>query len=181
MVMVYNLKLNQLAQAKEKRKQARSLLAQDTDPKLYKDDQQLKQQAIHNNTLQVVAQNWFGVKKSAIISDYAKDIWRSLELHIFQSLGKYPVANLTAPIVIAVLNKVAKAGNLETVRRLAQRLNEIMNFAVNTGLIHANALSGIKAAFESPNVNTWQPLSPKNCQNSCISKGHGHIQWYARQ
>ncbi|MDT0602548.1 integrase domain-containing protein [Thalassotalea castellviae] len=150
-----------LAQAREKRKNARELLAQDIDPKTYKDEQQLKQQEIHSNTLQVVAENWFSIKQSSISPNYAKDIWRSMELHIFPSLGKYPVASLTAPVVIAVLKKVAKEGNLETVRRLAQRLNEVMTFAVNTGLIHANSLSGIRAAFEKPAVKHMATIKPE--------------------
>lgn len=76
-----------LAQARDKRKQARELLAQDVDPKAYKDEQQLIQQEIHSNTLQVVSRNWFGIKESSISLNYAKDIWRSMELHIFPSLG----------------------------------------------------------------------------------------------
>lgn len=149
-----------LAQAREKRKKYRELLAQDLDPKAYKDQEHLKEQERHNNTLQVVAENWFGIKETAITTDYAKDIWRSLALHIFPTLGKYPVASLTAPIVIAVLKKVAEAGNLETVRRLAQRLNEIMTYAVNTGLIHANPLSGIRAAFAKPKREHMPTIKP---------------------
>ncbi|WP_413284187.1 integrase domain-containing protein [Vibrio sp. MA40-2] len=149
-----------LAQAREKRKQARELLAQHVDPKVYKDEQRLKQQDQYSNTLQAVTENWFTIKKSSITEGYAKDIWRSLNLHIFPSLGKYPISSLTAPIVIAVLKNVAKSGNLETVRRLAQRLNEVMTFAVNTGLIHANPLSGIRAAFEKPVVKHMATIKP---------------------
>lgn len=150
-----------LAQARERKRKARELLAENVDPKAYKDQQQLMQQEIHSNILQVVAKNWFDIKESSISSNYAKDIWRSMELHIFPSLGKYPVASLTAPVVIAVLQKVAKGGNLETVRRLAQRLNEVMTFAVNTGLIHANPLSGISAAFEKPAVKHMATIKPE--------------------
>jgi integrase len=150
-----------LAQAREKRKKYRELLAQDIDPKAYKDEEHLKEQEKYSNTLQVVAQNWFGIKEGAISSNYAKDIWRSLELHIFPSLGKYPVSKLNAPLVIAVLKKLAETGNLETVRRLAQRLNEIMTFAVNTGLIHSNGLSGIRAAFEKPIAQHMATIKPE--------------------
>lgn len=150
-----------LLQARDKRKQARELLAQDVDPKVYKDDIKHKQKQLHSNTLCVVAKNWFDIKETSISEGYAKDIWRSLELHIFPSLGKYPVANLTAPLVIAVLKKVSKVGNLETVRRLSQRMNEIMTFSVNTGLIHSNVLSGIKSAFEKPVAKNMATIKPE--------------------
>jgi hypothetical protein len=100
--------------------------------------------------------NWLEIKKSEIKPDYAKDIWRSLELHVLPKLGSYPISKLTAPIAIDALKKVSASGNLETVRRLAQRLNEVMTFAVNTGLIYANPLTGIKSAFEKPKCNIWQ-------------------------
>jgi integrase len=53
-------------------------------------------------------------------------------------------------MVIDVINPVAARGNLETVKRLCQRLNEIMTFAVNTGVIHHNPLAGIRESFANP-------------------------------
>ncbi len=150
-----------LANARDKRKVARELLAKNIDPKHVKDQEKLAQQDIHNSTLQVVAQEWFGVKESAISNNYAKDIWRSLDLHVFPTLGKYPITHLTAPLVIDTLRKVEKSGNLETVRRLAQRINEIMVFAVNTGLIPTNNLSGIKSAFEKPVSQHMATIAPE--------------------
>ncbi|MCJ8349175.1 integrase domain-containing protein [Moritella sp.] len=169
-----------LAQARGKRKTYRELLAQDIDPKGYKDQEHLKEQEKHNNSLQVVAENWFGIKETAITTDYAKDIWRSLELHIFPTLGKYPVASLTAPVVIAVLKKVAETGNLETVRRLAQRLNEIMTFAVNTGLIHANPLSGIKSAFEKPKRAHMPTIKPEELPELMLTLNRANLHMITR-
>ena len=40
-------------------------------------------------------------------------------------------------------------GKLETIKRLCQRINEIMFYASNTGLIEANPAVKIKDAFES--------------------------------
>ena len=42
------------------------------------------------------------------------------------------------------------SGKLETIKRLCQRINEIMFYAVNIGLIEANPAVKIKDAFESP-------------------------------
>ncbi|OCG46348.1 hypothetical protein A9G35_05450 [Gilliamella sp. Choc5-1] len=41
-------------------------------------------------------------------------------------------------------------GKLETIKRLCQRINEIMFYAVNIGLIDANPAAKIKDAFEIP-------------------------------
>ncbi|WP_353518268.1 integrase domain-containing protein [Thalassotalea sp. SU-HH00458] len=149
-----------LANAREKRKEAHELLAQDIDPKEHRIEVQTQKKGLLENTLKSVAVDWFDIKKNSIKQDYAKDIWRSLEIHVFPALGKYPVSKLTAPIAIDALKKVSSAGNLETARRLTQRLNEIMTFSVNTGLIHANPLSGINAAFEKPKRQHMATIKP---------------------
>lgn len=71
-----------------------------------------------------------------------------------------PLNKLTAPIVIEVIRPVSAKGSLETVRRLYQRINEVMVFAVNTGLLTSNPLTGINKAFEVPKKNHMPTLKP---------------------
>lgn len=99
-------------------------------------------------------------KKDDVTPDYAVDIWRSLELHIFPYIANTPVRDINAPQVIELLKPIAAKGSLETVKRLAQRLNEVMNFATNCGLIQANPLTGIKAAFKKPKKENMVALKP---------------------
>lgn len=150
-----------LSQARELRMNALELLAKDIDPKDHKNELSRQQQEKINNTLKLVALNWFKVKSTQVSSEHAGDLWRSLELHIFPSLSKLPIDKITAPLVIEELQPLAAKGNFETIKRLTQRLNEIMNFSVNTGLIHANPLSGIKSAFQAPERKNMPSLLPK--------------------
>jgi len=149
-----------LADARKLKDKAKELLAKDIDPKEHKDELNRQQQEKLSNTFEQVAANWFQVKKTEISADYAKDLWRSLEIHIFPALGKQPISNITAPLTIDVIKPIAAKGSLETVKRLTQRLNEIMNYAVNTGLIHSSPLTGIKAAFKKPEKQHMPTLTP---------------------
>jgi len=149
-----------LKQARDKRAEARTLLAQDIDPKTHRDENAALEKELYQNTLNCVVINWFEIKKTEIKSDYAKDIWRSLELHVLPKLGSYPISKLTAPIAIDALKKVSASGNLETVRRLAQRLNEVMTFAVNTGFDPCQSFNCIKSAFEKPKVQHMATIKP---------------------
>lgn len=63
-------------------------------------------------------------------------------------------------MVIKLLKPIEARGSLETVKRLAQRLNEIMDFATNCGLVTANPLTGIKAAFKKPKKENMATLQP---------------------
>ena len=55
-----------------------------------------------------------------------------------------PISEINAPETIEMLKHLHLKGALEMVKRICQRLNEIMVFATNTGLISHNPIAGIK-------------------------------------
>ncbi|MBO0170453.1 integrase, partial [Vibrio parahaemolyticus] len=89
--------------AREKTREMRQHVAEGIDPKTHRDNQLITAQIAQSSTLKSVAEEWFEVRKHHVSEDYANDIWRSLELHIFPNLGNMPISELTAPIVIQVL------------------------------------------------------------------------------
>lgn len=150
-----------ISNARKKRDAAKVLLAQDIDPKEHRDEEERLVKAAHGNTLEAIAFQWLEVKKTKITSNHATDTLRSLERHIFPELGKLPLHKITAAKAIKVIEPVAAKGSLETVKRLCQRLNEIMIYAVNTGVIDTNRLAGIKQAFQSPVKQHLPTLKPE--------------------
>ena len=149
-----------LADARAKRLGAKSLLAKDIDPQEHRDEQALINESALSNTLRGIAVQWLEVKKTKVTADHAIDSWRSLELHIFPVLGSVPIHKITAVKTIDAIKPIAAKGILETVKRLCQRLNEVMIFAVNTGLINANPLSGISKAFQTPAKQHQPTIAP---------------------
>ncbi|OOY83952.1 integrase, partial [Solemya velum gill symbiont] len=149
-----------LADARKRRSEAKELLAKHIDPKEYRDEQSRISEKAHNNTLEYLATQWLEVKKADISADHATDTWRSLELHIFPNLGKVPIHKITATKAIETLKPIAAKGSLETIKRLCQRLNEIMVYAVNTGIIENNPLTGIRQAFQKPTKQHLPTLKP---------------------
>ncbi|MFG5039078.1 tyrosine-type recombinase/integrase [Vibrio cholerae] len=149
-----------LVQARKASLNAKELIAQGIDPQDERKRQQQAHKEIHEHTFVNVAKDWFAIKQHDVTPDYALDIWRSLELHIFPHISEKPVKAITAPEIIDLLKPIEAKGSLETVKRLTQRLNEVMNFATNCGLIQANPLTGIKAAFKKPKKENMAALTP---------------------
>lgn len=147
--------------ARELASEARELVAVGTDPKEHREQQKAAQLAEQQNTFLSVAEKWFEIKRHEVSKDYADDIWRSLVLHAFPSLANYPIRDVKAPLVIETLKPLEAKGSLETVKRISQRLNEIMNYAANCGLIDANPLTGIKAAFKKPHKESMATIKPE--------------------
>ncbi len=150
-----------LANARKKAINARELLATDVDPQHHRDEQiQITKTAI-GNTLQATALKWLVVKQTKVSADHAQKLYRSLELHVMPALGSIPIHKVRAPQTIQALKPLAAQGSLETVKRVCQRLNEVMNFAVNSGLIDSNPLAKISEVFEAPDKQHLPTLEPE--------------------
>ncbi|AZF12715.1 Integrase [Pseudomonas sp. R2-37-08W] len=150
-----------LANARKKAAEARELLALGTDPKTQRDEARQAKLAETEHTFEKVATAWLELKKDSVTKAYAEDIWRSLTLHVFPSMKTTPLSQITAPMVIKILRPIEAKGSLETVKRLSQRFNEIMTYGVNSGLIFANPLNGIRAVFKKPKKENMAALPPE--------------------
>ena len=73
-----------------------------------------------------MALEWFNVKKNKVSPDYGQDILRSLEIHVFPYIGSLPINEIRNKTAKGTLKQLEAKGSLETVKRLCQRLNEIM-------------------------------------------------------
>ncbi|MEQ0234442.1 integrase domain-containing protein [Klebsiella sp. CN_Kp116] len=150
-----------LADARGLRANYLALLANGIDPQVQAEVAEEEQQIALDSIFSTVAANWFQLKRKSVTPDYAKDIWRSLEKDVFPAIGETPVQQIKARTLVEALEPIKARGALETVRRLVQRINEIMIYAVNTGLIDANPASGIGMAFEKPKKQNMPTLRPE--------------------
>lgn len=164
-----------LAQARKMTLEARELVAIDKDPKEEREITRYQQRAASEHTLHKVAEAWFDLKKESVTQPYAEDVWRSLALHVLPSIGDTPISKLTAPMAIDILRPLEAKGSLETVKRVSQRLNEIMTYAVNSGLIHANPLGGIRAVFKKPKKQNMPALSPDELPELMVAIANASI------
>ncbi|HBM2917040.1 integrase domain-containing protein [Klebsiella michiganensis] len=150
-----------LAAARQIRDQHLTTLAQGMDPQ-QQQEQASEQRLIELDSIfSTVTANWFQLKSKSVTEDYAKDIWRSLDKDVFPAIGSIPVQEIKARTIVEALEPIKARGALETVRRLVQRVNEIMIYAVNTGLIDANPASGVGMAFEKPKKQNMPTLRPE--------------------
>ncbi|MDM5092074.1 integrase domain-containing protein [Aeromonas rivipollensis] len=153
-----------LSAARERRREARALLAQGIDPRLHKEEQlaiaQAEQEA-SNNTFERMASKWLELKRHDVSEAYAADSWRSLELYVLPFIGSLPIDQIRAPKVIEILRPIEADGKHETVRRLCQRINEILDYSVNHGLLAANPCSAVRKVFKKPTKKHMPTLKPE--------------------
>ncbi|WP_077340022.1 integrase domain-containing protein [Pseudocolwellia agarivorans] len=149
-----------LADARKMRQESKDLLAQNIDPKSYREEQEQAKTNQLNDTLENVAASWLKIYKTKVKAKTADNCWNSLKTYIFPKLGKRAITSIRAKETIDIIQVVADKGSLELVSKLCQRLNAIMTFALNTGVAETNPLAGIKKAFETPTVTNLPTIQP---------------------
>lgn len=152
-----------LSAARERRREARALLAQGIDPKLHKEEQAAIVKAMEEastNTFEHMASKWLARKRHEVTKAYADDSWRSLEMYVLPFIGSMPISQTRAPKMIELLRPLEADGKHETVRRLCQRINEILDYSVNHGLLDANPCSAIRKVFKKPAKKHMPTLKP---------------------
>lgn len=149
-----------LSDARKLRAESRALLAKEIDPQEHQKELARNSLEAKTNTFKLVAERWWNIKKASVTEDYAEDIWRSLERDVFPAIGDVSLTDIKAHILVQAVQPVQARGALETVRRLCQRINEVMIYAQNTGLIDAVPSVNIGKAFEKPQKKNMPSIRP---------------------
>lgn len=144
-----------LKEAREKRDQARSLVAKGIDPR--SERRKEKQAAADSSikTFEVVAGEWYAFKlpRWAIAKKgAAKQAQLYLDKDLLPSLGKIPIAEVTRKDVLATLRIIEKRGALNVARKCRTWLNEIFRFGMACEYLDINPAADldIVAAKEPP-------------------------------
>ena len=172
-----------LSAARERRREARALLAKGIDPKTHKEEQAAVAQAEQEasaNTFERMAAKWLDLKRHSVTEEYATDSWRSLELYVLPFMGSIPIDQIRAPRVIELLRPLEADGKLETVRRLCQRINEILDYSVNHGLLDANPCSAIRKVFKKPTKKHMPTLKPDELPALMADIANGRLEHTTR-
>ncbi|NKG29323.1 integrase [Erwinia rhapontici] len=149
-----------LSDARKLRAESRALLAKEIGPQEHQKELARNSLEAKTNTFKLVAERWWNIKKASVTEDYAEDIWRSLERDVFPAIGDVSLTDIKAHILVQAVQPVQARGALETVRRLCQRINEVMIYAQNTGLIDAVPSVNIGKAFEKPQKKNMPSIRP---------------------
>jgi len=138
-----------LRDARERREEARKILANGSDPS---EARKAQKEAITNrvtNTFKAIAVEWFEVWKADKADGQPAKAWARLQNDVFPWIGDKPVAEITTPIVLDVLRRIENRGVSYTVVRKAKTsISQIMRYAIQTGRAERDPCPDLKGAFK---------------------------------
>lgn len=146
-----------LAAARRLRDAARLELHEGRDPGLEKKKRKEALVVSAGQTLEAVTRAWHENQKGRWASHHAWDVLHSLERDIFPSLGRVPIAEINAQLLLAALRRVENRGAVETAHRLRQRLEAIFDYAEAAEMVDRNPAEKLGKALKPKPSNRKQP------------------------
>jgi integrase len=136
-----------LVKAREKRDQARTLLADGVDPSTNRKAQKAAKVALLANSFETVGREWFAKMKPEWADSHADKIMARLERDIFPWLGKRPITELTPVEVLTTLKRISDRGAKDTAKRAQQDCGGVFRYAIQTGRASYNPIPDLRGAL----------------------------------
>lgn len=151
-----------LAQARVRRQEAREHLAAGRDPAAEKKRERLVAQVASGNTFETVAKEWLDKKSKG--KNFGPATREKIEWQLsfaYPDIGGRPVAQLTAPELLAVLRKLEARERFETAGRLRSTMSRVFRYAISVGLAErdpaADLIGALVVAEERHHAAIFEP------------------------
>jgi len=139
-----------LAEARQRREEARKQLAHGIDPGALRKAQK-QAETEETETFEVIGCEWHTKFTATWAPGHAVKIMSSLKRDVFPWIGGRPIKELKAPELLSVLRRIESRGTLETAHRVRGLFGQILRYAVATGRAERDAAADLRGALPQPN------------------------------
>jgi len=137
-----------LAQAREQRDTARTLLANGIDPMAQKKAARAARDEASSNSFEVISREWLEKRGPKSDTGDARLI-RILEKDLYPVIGALPVSDITPPVLLQALRKIEGRGTVATAHKAKQYAGQIFRYAVATGRAERDPSADLKGALKT--------------------------------
>lgn len=151
-----------LSDARKRREEARSLIAQGKDPSREKQRDKVRSRIQAADTFTAIANEYCAKRRrdgekgwapgTAIRSEYLLSLLNS-------SIGRLPIAEIEPADVLAAIRKIEAKGNLESARRTLQLSSAVFRFAVATARLRSDPTRDLRGALTAPTVTHYGAIT----------------------
>jgi integrase len=148
-----------LAEARDKRHEARNQVANGIDPGVERKalkETKAEQAAVTENSFEVVAREWHTAFSTQDPKKPNKEVWTEghattilsrLERDVFPWLGAKPVTDVRPIDILDVLRRVEGRGALESAHRIRTICGQVMRYSVATGRAERDVAADLRGAL----------------------------------
>lgn len=136
-----------LTDARQKRDDAKKLVAAAINPSEVRKREKQDRQAEIGNTFEVIAREWYEKRFDRWSASYAEEMIKTFEVDVFPFIGSRPIAEIKPMELMGVLSLLDERGATEKLRKVRQRCGEVWRYAIVTGRAEYNPAPDLVSAF----------------------------------
>jgi len=139
-----------LAEARQQRDAARKVIARGDDPAEQIKLERIAASVASASSFEAVAAEWLAKVEKEGRSSVTMKKKRWLIGFIDESIGKRPIASISAPELLLTLRKMESKGHYETARRLRSTCSQVFRYAIATGRAERDVTTDLRGALIAP-------------------------------
>jgi len=146
-----------LSLARERRDEARQLIARGIDPSAQK--KAIK--TADEGTFEAVFREWWTSRLGAIDPSTSEQLQRRAQTYALPYLGSRPIADIKAADILAVARRIEARGLIETTHSVVQLIGQVMRYAVATGRAEIDPTPSLRGALKPVKVKHRAAITDK--------------------
>lgn len=139
-----------LADARNKRDDARSQLQNDIDPGEVKRAAKLAKTQTQENSFEAVALEWFEKEKPHWSESHCIRVQAMLNKELIPHIGRRNINKISAPELLACLRRIESRGAIETAHRAKQVAGQVFRYAIAIGKAERDPSADLQGALATP-------------------------------
>jgi integrase len=141
-----------LKEARDRRDAVRKLLSDGIDPGENRKAIKLSRAEGAQNSFEVVAREWYAKFSIGWATSHSDRMMRRLERDVFPWIGARPIAEITAPELLAVARRI-EGRTLETAHRALRSCGQVFRYAIATGRCQRDPSADLRGALPPAKTN----------------------------
>jgi integrase len=141
-----------LAQAREKRLEAKKLLAQGVNPSEHRKTVKRDRMLAAENNFEAVAKLWHSQWKVGKSERHARIVMTRMEQDVFPDLGNRAISDIQAYEIVTVIKKISGRGAVDLAKRNLQTISMVFRYAVAHNLAERNPAADVRPSDILPSV-----------------------------
>lgn len=137
-----------LADARDRRAEARRVLASGKDPATHKKEVEREKKIAMGHTFESVARAWHENVSSEWVKEHSERVLSRMERDVFPAIGNRPISEIEAPEILDLLRAVERRGALDISKRLRQSIGSVFRFAIAEGRAKRNPAADLVDALK---------------------------------
>ena len=150
-----------LKQARENAQLEREKLDKHLDPSIERRIKKQQSKEAADNSLEVVAREWYAKQLNTWAPSHAKDVLRRLEVNVFPYLGKLPIKKIEAPELLNTVRIIEQRGAYDLAHRVLQVCSQVFRYGVATGRCSRDPAIDLRGALTPHKKKNQAAVKPE--------------------